>query len=569
MSQSSLFSSGSQLAPFVISSGLLSLSWNAIISLETVIDSKQGLGLSYKVHSVPFHGKDLKIIVFETQGNDVEVDLISSYDMKKEKFIDFEFLCTERNPVFSVNKTVFSLLLENHQILVQLKDEITSSTQLIVTGSGVAGSVASLFTIYLLDTNGSGKNRPLCITFGAPLIGDKKLQESISLSSTWNSCFLNVVSRKDPLPRLFITNKTASYMPFGTFLLVSDEGSTSSGNSEFILELLVAISSIHVQNQGFQSAEYGNIVESLFRKVICKDLTSQAGKIDLSDSLRASISVQLLALGLTPLIQDTNILTRLRTLEVKFIMDKRTSFDPSRRLNVLKKDMAQLEWYKKKTKNQGIGYYDSFRNMYSHFDHDVIGFQKNLTKYWEKMVEEAEMKPQKEGSQFRTRWLYAGTNYRRMVEPLVIAEYYRDKGQDYENKKRSTHFKKLEQWLDKGNEGTGDSLNKTSKHNVESILTLDSCFWAHVEEGLIACKEFRESKNEEGKNNLEDFEKYVYNLLKNYAVSPEIFLPKSSYMRWWNEYKAIKGSSYDSTLSSFMAKSENYKDYGEGTFDFL
>ncbi|KAE9590411.1 hypothetical protein Lal_00028000 [Lupinus albus] len=566
MSQSSLFSSGSQLAPFVISSGLLRLSWNAIISLETVVNSKQGVRLSYKVHSVPFHGKDLKIIVFETQDHDVQVDLISSYDLNKENFVDFEFLCTQRNPLFSVNKTVFSLLHENHQILVQLKDEIISSTQLIVTGSGLAGSVASLFTIYLLDTIGSGKNRPLCITFGAFLIGDKKLQESISRSSTWNSCFLNVVSHKDPLPTLFITNKTTSYMPFGTFLLVSDEGSTSSENSEFILELLVAISSTHVQNQGFQSAEYGNIVESLFRKVICKDLTPQAGNINLSDSLLASISLQLLALGLTPLIQDTNILKKMRIQEVKFIMDKRTLFDPSRKLNVLKKDMAQLEWYKKKTKNQGIGYYDSFRNMYSHFDQDVIGFQKNLTKYWEQMVEEAEMKPQKEGSQFRTRWLYAGTNYRRMVEPLVIAEYYRDKGQDYVNKERSIHFKKLEEWLNEGNQKTRDSLNKTSKHNVESILTLDSCFWAHVEEALIACKEF---KNEEAKNKLDKFENYVYNLLKNYAVSPEIFLPKSSYMSWWNKYKAIKGSSYDSTLASFMAKSENYKEYAEGTFDFL
>ncbi|OIW06682.1 hypothetical protein TanjilG_04076 [Lupinus angustifolius] len=569
MTQSSLFSSGSQLAPFVISSGLLRLSWNAIISLETVIDSKQGVKLSYKVHSVPFHGKDLKIIVFETQDHDVKVDLISFNDIKKKKFIDFEFLCTERNPVFSVNKDVFSLLHENHQILVQLKDEITSSTQLIVTGSGLAGSVASLFTIYLLDTNGSGKNRPLCITFGSPLIGDKKLQESISRSSTWNSCFLNVVSHNDPLPRLFITNKTTSYMPFGTFLLVSDEGSTSSENSEFILELLVALSSTNVQNQGFQSAEYGNIVESLFRKVICKNLTSQAENINLSDSLLASISLQLLALGLAPLIQESNISKKLKTLEVKFIMDKRTLFDPSRKLNVLKKDMAQLEWYKKKTKNQGIGYYDSFRNMYSHFDLDVIGFQKNLTKYWEKMVEEAEMKPQKEGSQFRTRWLYAGTNYRRMVEPLVIAEYYRDKGQDYVNKKRSKHLKKLENWLNEGNERTRDSLNKTNKHNVESILTLDSCFWAHVEEAIIACKEFKELNNEKAKNKLDEFEKYVYNLLKNYAVSPEIFLSGSSYIKWWNEYKAIKGSSYDSTLSSFMSKSENYKEYAEGTFDFL
>lgn len=553
MSQSSLFSSGLPLAPFVISSGLLRISWNAITSAESGINSKEGVKLSWKVHSVSFQEKDLKIVVFETipvsQDHDVQV---ASSDLKKENFHDFDFLCTERNPVFSVNKTAVSLLQENHQMLDQLKTEIISSTALIVTGRALAGSVASLFTLSLLDTIGSGKNRPLCITFGSPLIGDKNLQEAISRSSTWNSCFINVVSHKDPLPRLFITNKsspaaaltpqTNAYMPFGTFLLCSDAGSTCSENPDFVLELLVQLASTHDQNNGFQTAEYGNIVKSLYRKVICKDLTARAENMNLSDSLLATISLQLGALGLTPPMKDINVLKK------KFGMVRRTPFDPTRKLNELKKDMAQLEWYKKKTKNQGIGYYDSYRNMYSQWDHDVAGFQKNLTLYWEKMVDEAEMKPQKEGAQFRTRWLFAGTNYRRMVEPLIIAEYYREGGRDYVTKKRSKHFEKLEQWLREGNPATADKLNRTSKHNVESILTLDSCFWAHVEEALISCKEFKEKKNEEAKNKLLKFEEYVYELLKNYAVSPEIFLPQSSYMRWWNEYKAIKGSSYDSTL---------------------
>ncbi|OIV90305.1 hypothetical protein TanjilG_13160 [Lupinus angustifolius] len=248
--------------------------------------------------------------------------------------------------------------------------------------------------------------------------------------------------------------------------------------------------------QGFQSVEYGHVVESLYRKVICKELSAHDENISLSDSLLASIKLQLLALELTPLIQLPDILTRMKDLEEKFITLRKTSFDPSRKLNVLKKDMAQLEWYKKKTKNEGVGYYDSFRNMYSQWDHDIIGFHKNLTRCWEKMVEEADMEPQKEGAQFRSRWLYAGTNYRRMVEPLIISQYYRDKGQDYVNKKR-------------------------------------------------------------------------YKALKNYEVSPEIFLPKSSYMSWWKEYKAIKGSSYDSTLASFMGNTRNYKQYALGTFDFL
>jgi len=159
--------------------------------------------------------------------------------------------------------------------------QINSSPRLIVTGLGLGGPIASLFTLSLLDTNNDKKKPPLCITFGSPLIGDKKFQKAISRSSNWNSCFLHVVSLNDPLPRLFVTNspaastpQTSAYMPFGTFLLCSDVNSTCFENPDSILEQLIAMGSIHTQNQGFQSSDYGNIVEKLNDKVICKDFST-------------------------------------------------------------------------------------------------------------------------------------------------------------------------------------------------------------------------------------------------------------------------------------------------------
>ncbi|KAK7268812.1 hypothetical protein RIF29_21521 [Crotalaria pallida] len=564
-------SPGFQLASLVNSSGLVRIAWNAITCKEIGMDSEEGVKLSWKVDLVTLQGKDLKIIVFETippAAFQVDLDLVSSSDLKKKYSLDFDFLCTERIPHFSVNKSAVSLLHQNRHILAQLKTEINSSFPLIITGRGLAGAVASLFSLSLLDTIRSIKNRPLCITFGSPLIGDRKFQTAISRSSTWNSCFLNVVSHKDPLPRLFIANQSA-YHPFGTFILCSDAGSTSSENSEFILELLVAIASTHVQNQEFQYAEYGNIVENLYRKAIFKDVISApAENMDLSDSLIASINFRLCSLGLTPHMQDINFLKKMLTLEKKFIIRREEKFDPSRKLNVLKRDMAVLEWYKRKCKMEGVGYYDSYRNMHFTCDFDASGIQKNLNHYWRNMVEEAEMKPMIEGAALRTVWLYAGTMYRRMVEPLVIADYYREGGKDYVTKERSKHFDKLEEWLKETYMSATGALNRTRKHNVESILTLDSCFWSHVEEALISCKQFKSTMNEEARNELIEFEEYVYQSLKSYAVSPDIFLPKTSYMRWWNEYKEIMGNSYDSKLASFMSNANNYKEYAAGAFDF-
>ncbi|MCH94885.1 senescence-associated carboxylesterase 101-like [Trifolium medium] len=120
-----------------------------------------------------------------------------------------------------------------------------------------------------------------------------------------------------------------------------------------------------------------------------------------TDSLATGISLQLRALGLIPQMQqqqkniDINTLeTKLKELEKRFIQ-KTTLFDPSKKLNAMKRSMAQLEC---------------------------------LTSYWKKMVEEAEMKPQSEGAAFRASWLYGGTTYRRMFEPLAIAQYYREGG---------------------------------------------------------------------------------------------------------------------------------------------
>ncbi|XP_027359287.1 senescence-associated carboxylesterase 101-like [Abrus precatorius] len=736
MAQSALgrFSCGIEIAPFVISSGLLHKSLDVIMSRYEGIITNMGEGLSWKVYKEI--DSDLTIMAFEARPDfsNLQVEVVPSSALKEMNFHQFDFLCSKTNPIFCVNSTAFLLFYKNLQELFEWKkSEIKGSTPLIITGHGLGGSVASLFTISLLGGIGSAKNRPLCITYGSPLIGDKKLQQAISRSSNWNSCFLHVVSLKDPLPRLFITNhsssasastpQTSAYNPVGTFLLCSDENCTCFENPDSVLELLKAFSSIHVQNQGFQSADYRKILENLNHKALCKDFTIQVENMTRPDSILAvSINSQLRALGLTPNMQKqqqnidiNNLEIKMKRLEEKSIMQRRVLFDSFKKLNQMKGHMAQLEWYKKQTKNQGIGYYDSYKNMKALADGDVVVIHKNLVIYWEKMVEKAKIKPQKGGAAFRKSWLYAGTSYRRMVEPLTIAEYYRQGGKDYVIN-RPQHFVLLEEWFknettkvkwnsnrtssvdtfftvedshfwecvekalisrqqsmvvpdmeenlnilsDEENEEPiltlhskiwarvdefllsskelkvvnedeenrtsekndkdyscfvacveeailsrggskvvredeeslrrfgsrvgeaflsfreskvfqrkEENINKTRKKNVEAILTIDSCFWAHVEEALLSCQELKVVKEkEETLMKLVKFEEYVYGLLENYEVSSEIFLAQSSYMHWWNEYMVIKGTSYVSKLTSFMKDPSKRVRYALGAYDF-
>lgn len=196
--------------------------------------------------------------------------------------------------------------------------QINSSNPLIVTGHGVGGAIASLFTVLLLESVGSGKKRPLCITFGSPLVGDKKFQEAISRSSTWSSCFIHVVSYKNSLPKE-LNPPPRDYMPFGTFLFCSDISSACFENPESVLELLVT--STNDQSQGFEATDYGKLVKNLYRKAICEDFTSRGLNLTRSTSLNACIYLQLCAaLGLTSDMQVAEYPLVLNLLHLKLII---------------------------------------------------------------------------------------------------------------------------------------------------------------------------------------------------------------------------------------------------------
>ncbi|KAI4352683.1 hypothetical protein L6164_006908 [Bauhinia variegata] len=583
MSQSTLFSSGLEFANLAASSGLLRRSWKGISDLYAGMNLNRRVASSFSLKYRVYEELDLTIIAFVTNPictqDHLQPDLVSRLALKENyNFPHLEFLCAKKIPSFSVNRTAVDLLCFHRDQLVSLKSQIDHSKPLIVTGHALGGSTASLFTLWLLDSIGSGKKCPLCITFGSPLIGDKNLQQAISQSSTWNSCFLHMASYQDPVPRSLITHHSSStqtsvYKPFGIFLLSSDKGSACFEDPSTILELLLAMGSISVPNQRMQTYHYGTIVENLHRKVICKNSTPQPGNITGFLPLQASITLQLWTVGLAHIQRQPQwdiLVQKMETWEP--LSWKKKISDPFKRLSEAKINIYYLEWYKNESKTRGVGCYDSYKKQLFSFDQDAIMLKKRLTVYWKDMIAEAEMKPQREGAAFRIRWLFAATNYRLMVEPLDIAEYYRSGRRDYVNQGRSKHFIQLEELL-KEEESVLDNLNSSRKQNLESALTLDSCFWAHVEEALLMCKlltsvESSVLDKELATQKLIGFEDYVYGLLKNYVVSSDIFLFQSSYMIWWNEYKKIKGNSYNSTLTKFMCDPGNYKQYAKGVFDF-
>ncbi|XP_050258055.1 senescence-associated carboxylesterase 101-like [Quercus robur] len=519
MGPSRTFSSGPELANFVVSFGVLHQSLATVQDLHGEIISQNEHPVRHKVSQQP----NYTIIAFSTLpacGKDYiqqRGDLVSSSTLKKS-FPLFNFLSTKTNPDFSINKAALELFASIRDRLPTLKSQIDNSKVLIITGNSLRGSVATLFTLWLLETiDFSITKCPLCITFGSPLIGDNGLQNAILKYPAWNSCFLHVVSDQDPVPRVLISphnppatesaSQTNVYKPFGTFLLYSESGCGCFKDSQTILELLMATYSKGLGNQNpNQVLElYIKIVEFLNHKVICGDATGLLQWT--TPPLCAGIIIQL------PQGQNNgldNLITKIEKQEMELVMSKGLGFNPSKTLNEIKINMAFFEWYKKCFKEKGIGYYDSFNNGSSQTDIEVVKFKTILTPYWEGEVDEAEKKPQKEGAPFRTGWLGAGTNFRRMIEPLDIAEYYNKGLKDYINQGRPKRYKQLEQWL-KETEKPASNLSQLKKQNVASSLTEDSCFWAHVEEARISCKLLSSKESSTGEN-------IVLSLMKKYEV---------------------------------------------------
>ncbi|CAI0455588.1 unnamed protein product [Linum tenue] len=318
-----IFNSGVELASSVVDSELLDQSWSSICNLYTEVNSHPHQQSPSPATFKIFKQHNLTIIAFVTspiytpqhlqqQGGQ---DLLTSATLKAQNFPHLDFLCSRGNPSFSIHSAAvssFALLFDDlkaspHQFLVSRDDEIVLDSPLIVTGHALGGSIASLFTLWLLDgmsqlpSKKPSKKLPLCITFGSPLIGDSGLHRGISQRSTWKSSFLHVVSNHDFLPRLLIaihsssSSSISNYEPFGTFLMCDEQSCDCVGDPEIVSRLLS-----HKATEQLGSLdvdEYGKMVEYLKSRVICRG-SSILGR-PMADSMQAGIALQLQSIGIS------------------------------------------------------------------------------------------------------------------------------------------------------------------------------------------------------------------------------------------------------------------------------
>ncbi|KAG6537157.1 protein EDS1L-like [Zingiber officinale] len=190
--------------------------------------------------------------------------------------------------------------------------------------------------------------------------------------------------------------------------------------------------------------------------------------------------------------------------------------------NKIQESLNFLKEYRATCELRGRGYYDTFK-----LQKDVEDFNTNVKRLelaglWDEIVEMLRRYELPDGFDGRKEWVNLGTQYRRLVEPLDIANYYRhSKNEDtgpYMVKGRPKRYRYTQRWLEHAERAPASS-------------SVESCFWASVEE---LCIETGDNKPfPEVKTRVLELEQEVLRWVNEGKLGRDVFLSDSTFAKWW------------------------------------
>ncbi|GLJ40550.1 hypothetical protein SUGI_0836640 [Cryptomeria japonica] len=446
--------------------------------------------------------------------------------------------------------------------------------------------MATLATISFLDKR--MKNiYPLCITFSSPLVGNVALRESIG-SQDWLGRFFHVVSTHDFVPRMLLApfesivlhlisifsqgeiimgndfdpiqacrelldnvkclGKSSPYKPFGIYMIYSTQGAACIEDSQAALEMLI-LTLQSTEENGIADAlisehkSYGDKLKNVFES----GYSTRASNIFPESSVETGIALQLEAMGFQTLTKSAfDALKKAANLKNKHDMDIKVL---NSKLSENQSRLAELEWYiKMVSKGNSCSSYDVFKDLGEKKDFHINRHRMNLEDFWDKIIDMVKNQQLPSDFRYQNKWINARTTYRRLVEPLDIANFYHlhsDRGSCLSIKNRLLRHRVLEKWLDDKNQtrierGRGRKKNRTKF----ASLTEDSRFWARVEEADKDLTNLQPKKEQtiiaHLKKSLKDFEAYVSKMIKEKSISMEVFFEESGFMIWWKKYREFQ-----------------------------
>jgi len=186
--------------------------------------------------------------------------------------------------------------------------------------------------------------------------------------------------------------------------------------------------------------------------------------------------------------------------------------------------MKELQNYKTTCEmHKGKGYYDAFKVQKESNDFQANVKRLVLAGVWDEVIEmlkRYELPDEFEGDK---EWIKRGTEYRRLVEPLDIANYYRHlKNEDtgpYMIRARPKRYRYTQRWLEH------------AKRMPPAPIT-ESTFWAEVEE-LYSWINSKKPLDDHVEQRVKQLQKDLKNWTDDEKVlAKDTFLKDPNFIRW-------------------------------------
>ncbi|KAF2311394.1 hypothetical protein GH714_022243 [Hevea brasiliensis] len=195
-----------------------------------------------------------------------------------------------------------------------------------------------------------------------------------------------------------------------------------------------------------------------------------------------------------------------------------------KKMEDIKNGLGKLQGYKDKCKHK-VGYYDAFKISEDKEDFEANVNRLQLAGIWDEIIEMLKRNELPDEFEGRKAWIDIGTQYRRIVEPLDIANYYRHlKNEDtgpYMERGRPKRYKCTQRWREHAERMSNESL--------------ESCFWAEAEE---LCNK---SGNPSIRDRVLQLKRRVEEWIRNGVLDEDVFLNGSTFEKLLTEH-SLKNS---------------------------
>lgn len=184
----------------------------------------------------------------------------------------------------------------------------------------------------------------------------------------------------------------------------------------------------------------------------------------------------------------------------------------------IEEKLREIQSYQTESAKRRLGYYDAFKLQNTKSDFKANVNRLELAKIWDVITEMLKNQDLPDEFESREDWIKLGTEFRRLVEPLDIANYYRhSKNNETESylgsRGRPTRYKYTQRWLEHS--------------RMPSKLSSGSCFWAKIEE-------LRRRGFEDAEEEIVKIETDVLDWVSDEELGKDVFLEGSTFAKWWN-----------------------------------